>query len=144
MFRGCAAPSETPATFWLRLEFGKPWMHGSRPCVPNFLVFLYFRTSFTQTAIDTSRSFPTKGRETFEATTPGANIFRKREHFKSKRGQHSPCRCTSLIRNRRSLGPYSRTMPRALWWPWGGGRFLLSKIQEYLAHKKTPTPLGSP
>ena len=31
---------------------------------------------------------------------------------------------TSLIRNRRPLGPYSRTMPRALWWPYGGGCFL--------------------
>ena len=25
-------------------------------------------------------------------------------------------RGTSLIRNRRPLGPYSRTMPRAIWW----------------------------
>ena len=27
------------------------------------------------------------------------------------------CRVTQLIRNRRPLGPYSRTMPRALWGP---------------------------
>ena len=26
------------------------------------------------------------------------------------------------------LGPYSRTMPIALRWSWGGGRFLMSKI----------------
>jgi len=26
----------------------------------------------------------------------------------------------SLIRNSAPLGPYGRTMPRALWWPWGG------------------------
>jgi len=26
-------------------------------------------------------------------------------------------RGTSLIRNSTHLGPYSRTMPRALWWP---------------------------
>jgi len=26
-------------------------------------------------------------------------------------------RGTSLIRNRTLLGPYSRTMPMALWWP---------------------------
>ena len=30
-------------------------------------------------------------------------------------------RCTSLIRNTHLLGPYSRTMPRAPWWSWGGG-----------------------
>ena len=29
-------------------------------------------------------------------------------------------RGTSLIRNSETLGPYSRTMPRALWCPWGG------------------------
>ena len=27
------------------------------------------------------------------------------------------CRGTSLIRNSGPLGPYGRTMPRALWWP---------------------------
>jgi hypothetical protein len=30
-------------------------------------------------------------------------------------------RGTSLIRNSAPLGPYSRTMPRALWWSYGGG-----------------------
>jgi hypothetical protein len=32
-----------------------------------------------------------------------------------------PYRGTSLMRNNASLGPYSMTMPRALWWSWGGG-----------------------
>jgi len=31
---------------------------------------------------------------------------------------------TSLIRKRLLLGPYSRPVPRALWWSWGGGAFL--------------------
>ena len=35
---------------------------------------------------------------------------------------------TSLIRNRAPLGPYSRTMPRALQWSWGGARFLMSEV----------------
>ena len=39
-----------------------------------------------------------------------------------------PYRGTSLIRNRRPLGPYRRTMPRALWGSQGGGRFLLSEV----------------
>ena len=26
------------------------------------------------------------------------------------------------------VGPYSRTMPGDLWWPWGGGRFLLIEV----------------
>jgi len=29
-------------------------------------------------------------------------------------------RGTSLIRNRHPVGPYSRTMPRLIWWCWGG------------------------
>ena len=33
-------------------------------------------------------------------------------------------RGTSLIRNCRPLGPYSRTVPRALRWSWGRGGFL--------------------
>jgi len=34
-------------------------------------------------------------------------------------------RVTSIIRNSASLGPYSRAMPRALWWSYGGeGGFL--------------------
>jgi len=37
-------------------------------------------------------------------------------------------RGTSLIRNRTHLGPYSRPMPRALWWSLGGGRFLMSEV----------------
>ena len=37
-------------------------------------------------------------------------------------------RGTSLIRNRRPLGPYSRTMPRALRGSKGGGRFLMSEV----------------
>ena len=36
------------------------------------------------------------------------------------------CRGTSLIRNSEPLGPYSRTMRRALWWPPGEGLFLVS------------------
>ena len=31
---------------------------------------------------------------------------------------------TSLIRNTSLLGPYSRTIPRIIWWSWGGGCFL--------------------
>ena len=33
-------------------------------------------------------------------------------------------RGTSLIRNNPTPVPYSRPIPRALWWSWGGGGFL--------------------
>ena len=34
-------------------------------------------------------------------------------------------RGTSLTRNSVPLGPYIRTMPRALWWSWEGGGYFL-------------------
>ena len=34
-------------------------------------------------------------------------------------------------RKRSPLGPYSRTTPRALWWTWGGGRFLMGEVPLY-------------
>ena len=34
-------------------------------------------------------------------------------------------RGTSLIRNSPLLGSYSNTVPRVLWWSWGGGGLLL-------------------
>jgi hypothetical protein len=37
-------------------------------------------------------------------------------------------RGTSLIRKRRPLGTFSKPMPRALWWSYGGVRFLMSGV----------------
>ena len=41
-------------------------------------------------------------------------------------------RGTFLTRNSAPLRPYSRTMPRALWWPWGLVLFLMSEVPLYL------------
>ena len=40
-------------------------------------------------------------------------------------------RGTSLIRDSAPLGLYSRTMPRALWWPQGIGLFLMCEVTLY-------------
>jgi len=40
-------------------------------------------------------------------------------------------RGTFLIRKRHPIGPYSRPVPRALWWSWGGGPFLMSEVPLY-------------
>ena len=37
-------------------------------------------------------------------------------------------RGTSLIRNSAPLGPYSRPMPRALWWSYGGVGAFMSEV----------------
>ena len=37
-------------------------------------------------------------------------------------------RGTSLITNSAPLGPYSRNMPRALWWSWGGVLYLMRQV----------------
>ena len=49
-------------------------------------------------------------------------------------------RGTSRIRNSAPLGPYSRTLHRALKWPLGGGLFLMSEVPLYrcVIFKKNP------
>ena len=46
---------------------------------------------------------------------------------------HNPDRGTSLMRNRPSLGPFSRLMPRALWWSYGG-------VVSFVLRQHVPTP----
>ena len=41
-------------------------------------------------------------------------------------------RGTSLIRNCPPLGSCSKTMPRTLWWSWGGELFLMSEVPLYV------------
>ena len=43
-------------------------------------------------------------------------------------GSWAGYRGTSLIRNGALLGPYSRTVPRALWKPKGWGLFLMGEV----------------
>ena len=64
-------------------------------------------------------------------------------------------RGTSLISKGLLLGHNTRALPRALWWSWGAGCFLISEVplywvvllikrrtplQGYFAHKKHPPP----
>ena len=53
---------------------------------------------------------------------------------------------TSVTRNSAPLGPYGRTMPRALWRPSGGGLFLMSKVALSLDTHTPALPLkhGTP
>ena len=50
------------------------------------------------------------------------------------RANSTLCRGTSHARQRTALGPYSRTMPRALWGSSGGGLFLMSEVPLYGIH----------
>ena len=49
-------------------------------------------------------------------------------------------RGTSPIRKRTPLGPYRRTIPRALWGSWGGGRFLMGEVPLYTLNQLLQTP----
>jgi len=55
-------------------------------------------------------------------------VFARRQGITSREVRY---RGASLIRNRHLVGPYSRTMPRLLWWSYGGGRFLMSEVPLY-------------
>ena len=60
---------------------------------------------------------------------------------------HVTRRGTSPIRKRLPPGPYSRPMPRALWWSWGGGRFPMSEVPLQSRSKgnvPTTLPTGVP
>ena len=72
-------------------------------------------------------------------------------HFFTARIAHTPAtlrrsahRGTSPIRKRHPLGPYTKTMPRDIWWPQGGGRFLMSEVPLYSYERGTPVWLVPP
>ena len=52
------------------------------------------------------------------------------------RGHEKAYRGISLIRNCAHQGPFSRTMPRAIWWPEGGGLFLMSEVTLYVSRRR--------
>ena len=51
---------------------------------------------------------------------------------------------SSLIRNNSFLGPYSRTISRAVWWPYGGGVFLTSEVSLHPRDGESLLPLLRP
>ena len=55
--------------------------------------------------------------------------------FRTRTARVVLCSCayrsTSPTRKRYPLGPYSRTMLRALWESWGGERFFMSEVPLY-------------
>jgi hypothetical protein len=54
----------------------------------------------------------------FTASSSSLDKFRASSSSAAfRRLSSKPYRGTSLTRNRAPLGPYSRHMPRALWWP---------------------------
>ena len=60
--------------------------------------------------------------------------------------QALPYRGTSFIRNDLLLGPYSRTIPRVLWWSLGGGAVLYERgppvgLEDLRGSSLTPRPL---
>ena len=65
-------------------------------------------------------------------------------------GYEPPYRATSLIRNRHPVGPYSRTMPRLLWWCEGGvavsferGTPVLRKLARLTGRSATPSAFSN-
>ena len=58
----------------------------------------------------------------------GRSYRRATRHHLERESFRVECRGTSLMRNSDPLGPYCRTMPRALWWPWGGELIFMSEV----------------
>ena len=53
-------------------------------------------------------------------------------------------RGTSLMRNRLNPGPFSRDMPRPLWWTLGGGRFIMIKALLHACRGLLDTNMAHP
>ena len=62
---------------------------------------------------------------------PGTYVLEKIQRTVDDLIVELPYRVTSLIKKRPPQGSYSRTMPRALWEPKGGLRFLMSEVSLY-------------
>ena len=60
--------------------------------------------------------------------TPGQLTAIDSALHKHDAGIPAPYRGASLIKNSATLGSYRRAMPRALWWSYGGGLFLMSEV----------------
>jgi len=65
---------------------------------------------------DSGLVFQLKVRETFQAV-PSSLGSGPRRHSRGTSAAPAPYRGASRLRNRAPLGPYSKTMPRALWTP---------------------------
>ena len=76
---------------------------------------------YSRRIVQPSRSLPQLQSSNYNRAN-GPQVFLS---FRSYRG-------TSLIINNPSLGPYSRLMPRALWWSLEGGLFLMSEVPLYM------------
>ena len=70
---------------------------------------------------------PTVGGRSLLATK-GMRLNAKSHFPRRARPEPYPYRGTPLIRNRLLPGSYSRTMPRAIQWTWGGLQFLMSEV----------------
>ena len=80
------------------------------------------RARLRSSGTDEERSAGTLGRRPIPLSPPAKGTGGRAGTDEAVRAP--PYRGTSLIRNCPPLGPYSRTMPRALWKSQGGGGFL--------------------
>ena len=53
-----------------------------------------------------------------------ARLTFRRQALARAEAAQTPGEKAAVIRNSLPQGPYSRTIPRAVWWPWGGACFL--------------------
>jgi hypothetical protein len=68
---------------------------------------------------------------------PASELLLRRVRLKSTEARIDSYGGTSLMRNTPLLGPYSRTIPRVLWWSQVEGLFLMSEVPLYGGTFKT-------
>ena len=88
------------------------------------------------------------GKPDADAAKPGVEEAEGGDKGKKRESVESVCvqvrpdprvyRGTSPVRNRLPLGTYSRTMPRVIWLPQGGGHFIMSGEPLQASHLSGP------
>ena len=104
MYRGNSWP---PEATWQKLNGGEN-SHGARPVHQIIALIKWIRTSRLSIKISVSLQGQQLASRSDVAEAQWLNLAHKKP---------PP-----------PLGPYRWAMPRALWWSWGGGRFLMSEV----------------
>ena len=89
-----------------------------------------------------SISTPTTPRTCTSEVTQSCQILLRSSHYRGTLHTFSHDGGTSLIRNTALLGPYSRTMPRVLWWS-SGARPPQARARAVDQHPHHPPHLRS-
>ncbi|KAJ1470203.1 hypothetical protein T484DRAFT_1980610 [Baffinella frigidus] len=105
-------------------------------------VLMKVNSTLNPTTLNRSTESATRKRSPRTWQRKGAGSARRRTRMRSSGFRARPVQGNLAHKKPPPSGPYTRAMPRALWWPYGGGVFYErgAPVQGCIAHKKPPPP----